>query len=224
MSALFARMNYFAHAYPFLDDPYFAAGTGVPDWLSVVDRRVRVRLKRAEPFVGAPDPRTASVARGVIQHIRDDARFHQTRAFVELSLELAAAVRDVLGAESGFRSTFLGHLLLEVLLDASLIAEDPSRLETYYQVMDSVDGRLVEEAVNRMALRQTGRLAPMISQFCQQRILWDYLQDAKLLVRLNQVMRRVKFARLPEPFLDFLPEARRKVDHRKAELLEGIPV
>ena len=29
-------MNYFAHALPFLDDPYLAAGTGVPDWLSVV--------------------------------------------------------------------------------------------------------------------------------------------------------------------------------------------
>lgn len=27
-------MNYFAHAYRFLDDPHFATGTGVPDWLT----------------------------------------------------------------------------------------------------------------------------------------------------------------------------------------------
>ena len=41
-------MNYFAHALPFLDDdPYFVAGTGVPDWLSVADRDVRVRLKHS---------------------------------------------------------------------------------------------------------------------------------------------------------------------------------
>ena len=33
------RMNYFAHALPFLDRPYFVAGTAVPDWLTVADRR-----------------------------------------------------------------------------------------------------------------------------------------------------------------------------------------
>ena len=32
-------MNYFAHALPFLDQPYFMAGTAVPDWLTVVDRQ-----------------------------------------------------------------------------------------------------------------------------------------------------------------------------------------
>ena len=40
-------MNYFAHGYAFLDDPYFLAGTAVPDWLSVIDRRMRARSKLA---------------------------------------------------------------------------------------------------------------------------------------------------------------------------------
>ncbi|MFH1265489.1 MAG: hypothetical protein ABIK89_07145 [Planctomycetota bacterium] len=206
-------MNYFAHAYPFLEDPCFAAGTGVPDWLTVVDRRVRVRLKHAEPLADDPDPPTASVARGIIQHIRDDARFHATRAFTELSLELSGLARDLLAEESGFRPQFLGHLLVEVLLDASLIAEDPARLEEYYRTIESVDPRLVEDAVNRMAPRPTTRLAVMISRFCEARILWDYLEDVKLLKRLDQVMRRAKLAPLPERFLEVLPEARRRVDH-----------
>jgi hypothetical protein len=217
-------MNYFAHAYPFLDDPYFAAGTGVPDWLSVVDRRVRVRPKRAEAFVEDADPCVASVARGVLQHVRDDLHFHETRAFAELSLGLTASVRELLDAESGFRPNFLGHLLVEVLLDASLAAEAPDRVEAYYRVLDSVDGRRVQEAVNRMASRQTARLAPMVLRFCRERILWDYLEDAKLLIRLNQVMRRLKFRELPERLLDLLPDARRKVDARRGELLDGIPV
>ncbi|MFH1920295.1 MAG: hypothetical protein ABIP48_10475 [Planctomycetota bacterium] len=216
-------MNYFAHAYPFLDDPYFAAGTGVPDWLTVADRPVRVRLKHAEPLVDDPDPPTASVARGIIQHIRDDARFHATRAFTELSLELSGLVRGLLVEESGFRPPFLGHLLVEVLLDASLIAEDPARLEAYYRTIESVDPRLVEDAVNRMAPRPTTRLALMISRFCEARILWDYLEDVKLLKRLDQVMRRAKLASLPELFLEVLPEARRRVDLRKAELLDPVP-
>lgn len=217
-------MNYFAHAIPFLHDPYFVAGTGVPDWLTAVDRQVRIRPKHIQPFVQDADPRIASIARGVLQHIRDDIRFHQTRAFAELSLELTASVRDVLDGESNFRPTFLGHLLVEVLLDASLVADDPTRLEDYYRAIESVDGRLVEAAVNRMAPRQTARLAGMISRFCRERILWDYLEDAKLFVRLDQVMRRVKFDRLPERFRSVLLEARPKVARRKGELLDGIPV
>ena len=171
------------------------------------------------PSPGDPHRPTASVARGVIQHIRDDARFHQTRAFAELSLELSAMVRDVPGEESDFRPAFLGHLLVEVLLDAALIAEDTARLEAYYRTIASVDPGEVEDAVNRIAPKRTTRLALMISRFSEARILWDYLEDAKLWKRLNQVMRRAKLAPVPESFLDLLPEARRRVDRRKAELI-----
>jgi hypothetical protein len=217
-------MNYFAHALPFLDDdPYFVAGTGVPDWLTVADRRVRVRLKQARPFTHDPDRRVAAVAGGLVQHVRDDYRFHKTRAFFELSVGLARLARGVLGREDSFRSGFLGHLLVELLLDASLVAEQPARLESYYRVLDAVDPAAVQGAVNRMAPRPTERLAVMISEFRRLRILWDYLEDGKLMRRLSQVMRRVKLPELPEGFREMLPEARRQVGARRSELLEGIP-
>ena len=214
-------MNYFAHAYRFLDDPYFVAGSGVPDWLSVVDRRVRVRIKNVRPFEDDPDRITASIARGIVRHIEDDARFHGTRAFAELSLDLAVMCRRELKADSGFRPSFLGHLLVEVLLDANLIAENPGQLEKYYGVMASVDFDRVQETVNRMARGHTERLASLIRGFTMHRVLSDYARDDKLFVRLNQIMRRVKCAALPETFCRILPEARRKVDLRTEELLEG---
>lgn len=216
-------MNYFAHAMHFLDRPYFAAGTSVPDWLTVADRGTRVRPQSAERLANDPQSEIAAVARGVLQHIRDDRRFHQGRAFAELSLELTVAARETLRPEAGMQPAFLGHLLVEVLLDASLVAEAPARLEEYWETLDCVDPRLVEEVVNRLASRPTERLAEMISGFCRERILRDYLEDGKLFVRLNQVMRRVRLAPLPEGFRDLLPEARRRVEDRKAELLEGIP-
>ena len=40
-------MNYFAHGREFVDEPYFLAGTAVPDWLSVVDRPTRIRSRQA---------------------------------------------------------------------------------------------------------------------------------------------------------------------------------
>lgn len=216
-------MNYFAHALPFLDEPYLALGTGVPDMLAVVDRKVRVRRRHAEAFVDDDDPAVAAVARGIVQHLKDDARFHQGREFVELSLELTQTAKAVLGPDSGFRPSFLGHLLVEILLDDALIAQQPQRLEQYYRVLGSADAGGVEAIVNQIAPRPTDRLASMIRIFYEHRVLSDYAEDEKLLVLLNRVMRRVKFAELPESFCELLPEARRKVAARAKELLEGIP-
>ena len=217
-------MNYLAHALPFLDRPYLMAGTAVPDWLAVADRSVRLRSRDAAPLAVDPDEPAAQVAQGVLQHFRDDARFHETRAFAESMLALTVRFRDALGADAGFRPGFLGHLLVEVLVDASLAAEDLGRLETYYAALETVDPNRVQQAVNRIARRPTDRLAPMIWAFFRERILWDYLEDAKLLVRLNQVMRRVGLAPLPDAVLGLFPEARQLVDRRRQELLEGIPV
>ena len=217
-------MNYFAHALPFLDRPLFAAGTGVPDWLTVADRSLRLRRKNVEPFSDDPDPCVAEVAGGVLRHLGDDARFHGTRAFAESSLELTARARDVLGVEAGLRPAFLGHLLVELLLDASLAADDPAKLTKYYHVLGQLDPERIEAVVNRMAARPTERLAVFIERFLRERILWDYLEDDKLMVRLNQIMRRVRLAPLPEGFAALLPHARELVSRRKGELLDEILV
>jgi hypothetical protein len=250
-------MNYLAHALPFLDKPYFAAATGAPDWLCVVDRQVRLRKKHVEPFLRNADPILAAVAGGVTQHLRDDAQFHGTRAFFETSGKITDLSRAVLGTSSnqtcgtvvspaqtpetvaqnsiqpaemsapqaqGLWASFLGHLLCELLLDAALAAENPHRVTDYYHVMDKIDPSVIESAVNRMAPRTVGHLAFFIGEFRRARILWDYLEDGKLMERLNQVMRCVDLPLLPDVFATILPEARLLVAERKRELMNGIPV
>jgi hypothetical protein len=216
-------MNYLAHALPFLDQPYFAAGTSVPDWLSVVDRRLRLRNKQVEPFLADEDAVVAAIAGGVHHHLQEDARFHKTRAFAELSWQLTVMARDRLQDQSGLRPNFLGHLLVEILLDANLAQENTNLLEKYYALLEIVDPQLVEAAVNRMAVKPTTHLAGMIDQFRRLAVLWDYLEDGKLLVRLNQIMRRVKLPLLPDDFIAILPDARQLVDSRKDELLWAGP-
>lgn len=212
-------MNYFAHALPFLDRPFFAVATGIPDWLTVCDRQVRLRSKHATPFLDSADSTIAAVAGGVVQHLRDDARFHGTQAFVAAWLELTAAARDALDGERGFRPSFLGHLLVEVLLDAALIADRPEALRRYYALLDEVAPRQIQAAVNRMAPRPTSRLATLIEGFRQARILSDYAEDGTLMVRLNQIMGRVGCPPLPEEFAAILPDARRLVVARQNALL-----
>ncbi len=213
-------MNYLAHALPLMDRPYFAAGAGVPDWLTVADRTVRLRIKHVEPFLADADAVAAGVAGGVQRHICQDARFHNTRAFAELSWHLTVMVRDCLGDRHGLRPSFLGHLLVEILLDAALAEENPHILERYYGLLQEIEPEQVQAAVNRMAPRRTERLSTMIAEFRRQKVLWDYLEDDKLLMRLNQVMRRVKLPPLPDQFAEIFPTARRMIGTRKNELYE----
>src|SRR5688572_14827736 len=106
-------MNYFAHGLAHLDDPYLLAGTAVPDWLNVADRGVRVRSKQAAPFIDDADPSLARLARGIVQHHRDDAWFHDTSVFHELCWQFTALLKPTLADDEGFRPSFLGHILVE---------------------------------------------------------------------------------------------------------------
>jgi len=212
-------MNYFAHGRAFTDDPYLLAGTALPDWLSVVDRKVRVRGRQAVLFTDDPDPCVAALAGGVAQHCRDDAWFHETPAFAELSLEFCRDLQAVLGADQGFRPFFLGHILVEILLDSALISAEPERLQAYYQALESLDGTAIQNSVRRICGRLLDDLPQFIALFCRERFLWDYADDAKLFFRLNQVMRRVGLATLPRQFIDILPQARQRVCECRRALL-----
>jgi hypothetical protein len=211
-------MNYLAHGWRFTHDPYFLAGTAVPDWLCVADRGVRVRSKRAAEWIENSDSEIAAVARGICQHHADDHWFHETRAFAELSLDFSRRIRGALAADEGYRPWFLGHILVELLLDAALFEQQPERLAAYYAALAEVEGAVVEIAVNQIALRPAQRLGDFIRLFCSERFLYDYVDDGKLLMRLNQVMRRVRLPVLPLSFVELLPAMRDAVRRRQVEL------
>ncbi|HET6884124.1 MAG TPA: hypothetical protein VFI31_28475, partial [Pirellulales bacterium] len=158
-------MNYFAHGRRFAEEPYFLAGTAVPDWLNVVARRVKARAKLARPFVDDDDPRLAALARGIVQHHADDAWFHETRAFAELSWRFTAMIRDGLPPDDGLRPSFLGHILVEILLDGCLIADSPGELERYYAALATVDAAWLESAVARMATGHPTSLGDFVPLF-----------------------------------------------------------
>ena len=212
-------MNYFAHGRSFLGNPYFLAGTATPDWLNVADRRVRVRRTHALALVGDADPRVAAFARGVAQHHHDDDWFHRTAPFAELSWAFTVQIRDALQPDEGLRPSFLGHILVELLLDACLAEEEPRRLDEYYAALASLDPAATQQAISRLATQPTNRIALLVPRFIAERFLYDYLDDGKLLTRLNHVMRRVGLPQLPLSLVELLPAMRDRVRQRKSALL-----
>lgn len=212
-------MNYLAHALRYFDRPEFMVGTAVPDWLSVVDRRVRMRPKLVEPWTTHADFQLAEIAGGIAQHLWDDGWFHATRGFAEVTSQLAMMFRNAVGPGDGFRCGFLGHIVTEMLIDGVLIDEDPRRLNDYHAVLDQVDPQLVEHVVNRISVKPTNRLASFIELYRREKILESYQDSQRLLVRLNQVLRRVKLIPLPETAIRVLDEGRVLIGQRLADLL-----
>ncbi len=207
-------MNYLAHGIHFLDAPYFLAGTAVPDWLSVVDRKVRVRGQAAAALLADEDEPTRQVASGIMQHLDDDRWFHQTRIFVETCLLFSLQLRERLPGDEGFRPSFLGHIVVEILIDATLMQRDPELADRYYDRLGSVAPVKVQRVVNRVARVSTDELESWILRFLEVRFLYDYLDDDKLLFRLEQVMRRVGLPPLGNQLSGWLPSARAVIADR----------
>lgn len=212
-------MNYLAHAYLHLDDPYFAAGTGLPDWMSVVDRKNRPRRQYAEPVAEHRDPSIAAFARGCLRHHADDFWFHQNERFVTLSTHFAVELRELLEPGLGHQAGFVGHIVVEMLLDAILIERDPALLDNYYAALESLDAELVQAGANAICRQPVTRLAELLPKFIEVRFLADYSDDVLLLRNLNRVMKRIGLPRLPDSIAVWASDARQRVRAGADELL-----
>lgn len=204
-------MNCFTHGFRFLDDPYFLVGTAVPDWLTLVDRKVRVRQNAAREFAMRSDGNEKRLAEGIAQHHQDDRWFHEHQHFVQLNLELSIELRDLLGADAGFRPHFVAHVIIEMLLDASLASKDRSQLDRYYEQVARVDPILVQQTINQIAAVPTQMITRFIPRFIEEAYLYDYFSDERTMYRMNRILKRVKLNQLPESFLGWLPSVRERV-------------
>lgn len=202
-------MNYFAHAIGSLGDPYELAGTALPDWIRVSDRKSRVRTEQLPQ--DARDPFEASLAAGIRRHFDDDRWFHQTPAFHEGSRDLTQRIAALEPDNRHMRAFFLGHVLLELLLDACLIERDPAVLTRYYETLRAVDAEEMDRVVAGWAVPAPQRLGQFVDTFRRERFLFDYLDNQKLLPRLSQVARRAGLERLPDGLASVLPDARELV-------------
>lgn len=210
-------MNYLSHGFRFVEDPYFVAGTALPDWMSVLDRRNRARSTIAAELVDSSNAELAAMARGVMQHHEDDRWFHQTVAFATLSTQFAVELRDYVLVSH--QAGFLGHIAVELLLDSVLIEDVPARLDAYYNALTQLDPATVQALAQRLLPRPVDRLQLLLPRFIAERFLADYADDAALWRRLNHVMKRVGLAPLPETVIHWLASARTRVQATADQLL-----
>ncbi len=212
-------MNFLSHALPYLDEPVVAAATAIPDWLSLVNRRLRVRARVASEHLQSDDLTLRRVAAGIVQHVEDDRWFHATRAFAETTLQLAVELRDRLPGDAGFRPTFVAHILVEMMLDSFWIRDDRSLCDRYYASVESVSTDEIQRCVEVIAGNSSEGLQGVIQRFAESRFLYDYTDHERLLFRVNQVLHRVRLPALPATLVLWMPGAEKLVESRRRELL-----
>ena len=194
-------------------------GCAVPDWLGAIDRRCRVRQRAAIPLITDDDPLVADLAGGISRHIDDDRGFHSGSKFMELTMVFALELRQILTDEPGFRPGFLGHIMIELLLDGFLHESFPDKLDQVYDFVTDGDPIAVQNVVNRMAAQPTDKLEPFFPIFLRERYLYDYIVDERLMYRVNHVLRRVKLTPTGDQILGWIPSARQRVYAAAPELL-----
>lgn len=218
-------MNYLAHGFRYLGQPHFLAGTAVPDWLSVLNRRVRARARLVAPVVESTESDVVrEIGRGILQHHRDDDAFHRCEMFMRLEARLGGAFREHMPDPFDHRPGFLGHIVVELMLDAWLMAGHSTLLEQYYDALNLVSAEDVEEAVCLMTTRPPDGLARLVERFRSEQFLHDYRDDSKLLFRINQVLRRVRLAPVPDETVAVLAFARTLLEENGADLLAAAEV
>lgn len=211
-------MNYLAHGLPFLIDVdarddehagFRVAGTALPDWLRVVDKRARLRSDILDAVQVDDDARFAALRDGARRHHDDDLRFHADDAFDAVASAMAAELR---AQDASLRASTLAHVLVEMLVDAALMQAQPGLLEGYYDALDAVD----EAQVAAFARRATGRplehAEHLIDRFRRVRFLAAYRTDEGLHECLVGVCRRAVLQPPPSSSLRTIAAGRAQVE------------
>lgn len=201
-------MNYLAHGRNSLGDAWLLAGTALPDWLRMLDRSLRIQGDRATEVSTDADPRAAALARGVLRHLADDAAFHAAPAFLDATRRVADLLRPLEATLPRLRPSFVAHIVIEVLLDAEIVRADAGALDAYYGTLATLDPADVERIAARLTPAPPAGLARLVRGFIDARFVGEYLDDARVAHRVDQVFRRVGTERLGPELAPILPAAR----------------
>ena len=113
----------------------------------------------------------------------------------------------------------MAHVLVEVLLDAALLEEDPTRLDRYFGALGRLDPAEVERLAGRLTPAPPIGLGDLFAGFVRARFVADYLTDAGVAKRLDQTFARTRQAAIGPVLTPLLPALREVVRGRAADLV-----
>lgn len=189
-------MNLVAHYYLDRDlvNSYFAVGAATPDLLSIYNSQLRIKqrhlLKLSEDEAGRITP---PFLNGLQRHFFADGIFHDSPIFQRETKRISNMLVQYFPDIAIQRKFFIGHILLELMLDKVLIKLHPGILETYYGHFEALQPfrdirRSLEIALNH----QLPNYEAYLTRFLRRKFLYHYADPQHIAWILRRILRRVR--------------------------------
>lgn len=200
-------MNFLSHFY--LDrqstDSLFVSGTCTPDLMSIFNRTMRVKHHSQVIPLGSE-----TFYQGVLRHYAADKAFHSCDFFLEESHNIALFLRKSFPSEQVHRTFFVGHVLVELLIDKILIGQDERLVGDFYAHLEVVSPQTLSQTTQHFVTQPLLGYEAFLQRFIQNRYLFHYSKYEYIIFVLKQIVSRVGISQttfMDSPtFLDYLME------------------
>ena len=188
-------MNLVAHYYLDRDrvNSYFVVGAATPDLLSIYNSSLRIKArhlkKMSEDQAGRITPPFLS---GLYRHFFADGVFHLSPTFNAETKQISNMLVDYFPDLNVQRKFFIGHILLELLIDKILIDKNPGILESYYGHFESLQPfRDLRKASQLAVGHDLPNYEAYMHKFMRRKYLYHYADFEHIAWVLRRILRRV---------------------------------
>lgn len=177
-------MNFIAHYYPgsHIPSPEFHLGLVLPDMVRISNKTLRLK-PIAEPLTLLESPMQV----GMNLHFDSDHFFHNTEFFKQGSTRLTELARSF-PFQQITRSSFIGHILLELLLDRWLLIHQPAQGHSFYKSLSEVNPIVLSDLFNSQEKQpHLSDFKSFLGKFIGYRYLLLYPKDDELAYALTRI-------------------------------------
>ena len=183
-------MNYLSH---FLvdhkkDNPNYNFGLALPDLVNISKRGWRAESK-AFPVA---NKNVNEIWEGYQQHFTADAQFHNSDFFEKHSKRLRKEFEERGLNQPGIRLFFVGHVLLEMLLDRHIVKTRRNIADLFYEQLDLVIDSDIESFFEAAGDKIPDRFLEFFGKFKNSKYLFTYAENEGMFYALNRLLRRTR--------------------------------
>lgn len=188
-------MNFLSHYYHELPcgDPHFVGGLILPDILSNYSFRAG-RVVKLHPWrlKNPENPVQEALSAGVRRHYAVDAAFHDSEYFTRQTHFIEDYIRSRSFDCFPRRIYAIAHVMLEIILDRSLMTKEPGLTDGFYDRLEGVTRHDISMLMARNDHPvDAARVGAHFDEFRRAKFLYDYVDDNRLTALLGRINGRL---------------------------------
>lgn len=190
------QMNFISHFYLDRDvqNSLFIVGSVTPDLMSIYNSGLRIKKSHLNRFQSNLHPEVPeSFVKGLARHFFVDRVFHSSEHFSAETKLISNDLAERFPQYDIQRKFFIGHILLELVLDKILIDSNPGLLEDFYAHFSQADEYIrIQNATAEVSGHDLPKYTSFLKKFYDHKYLRQYKRYEHIAFVLNQILRRVK--------------------------------